>query len=325
MRFIVILFVVVFCFSHKVDAQCFASPGNPVGGTANTGTLKKKSFRIISFYQYNYSDKYFEGDKLPKKYVPLYEKADYNYAGIMLGYGLTKKLTVEVEAGYFINKTIYYNKDRGFNIVSARGYGLSNTVVSVKYSIYKNDEKRFGWAASVGGKIPFSREPQAIDGADLPIDIQPSTGSFGVVVQSFLMKEFPFKAYRLFLINRFETNSTGILDYKYGNIYTTALIVSKHLHFPWTKGDGSWTAIVQLKNKVAAKRSHQGEIVPSSGSNVCFVSPQLNFTVNKKLNISFLYNHPVYQYYNGIQLANTGAFTVSIIKDFYKTEAESTD
>jgi len=315
MRYILSL-IVLFSLSNEAFSQCFASPGNPVGGTANTGNLNKKTFRIMTFYNYNYSDKYFEKDKLSD--YSLYEKAQYNYVAATLGYGLTKKITIEAEAGYFINKSIFYNKKLSLPNYSEHGFGLSNAVISAKYSLYKNEQRRLGYSLSLGGKIPFSTKPQVIDGVELPIDVQPSTGSYGLVAQSFLMKEYSFVGYRLFLLNRLETNTKNIQGYKYGNIYISSLIVSKHLVFPWTKDNGKWTALLQLKNKTTAKRKLNDEIVPSSGSSVYFISPQLNFTLTEKLNISIIADIPVYQYYNGIQLANSRSFTINIIKDFYK-------
>ena len=53
-----------------------------------------------------------------------------------------------------------------------------------------------------------------------------------------------------------------------------------------------------------------------------YVSPQLNFTLTKKCNISVMADIPVYQYYNEIQLSNKYAFVVNVIKDFYKKDTE---
>ena len=81
------------------QCQCFASAGNPVGGTQNRGTMGNNSLRLAPFYNLAYSGKYFKADK------PYYGKegalkaAYYNYAGMLAAYGLTDKFTLEAEAG----------------------------------------------------------------------------------------------------------------------------------------------------------------------------------------------------------------------------------
>ena len=99
---------VIFCLclaliGNDIFAQCFTSPGNPIGGVANTGTIRKHGFRVITFYRFSKSDQYREGSE--KVDMVKVDKAVYNYLGMILGYGITKNLTVETEIGYFINKT----------------------------------------------------------------------------------------------------------------------------------------------------------------------------------------------------------------------------
>lgn len=60
-RYGILLFICSICVFTQGFAQCFASPGNPVGGTANMGTMQKNSVRIASNFQHSYSDTYFEG------------------------------------------------------------------------------------------------------------------------------------------------------------------------------------------------------------------------------------------------------------------------
>lgn len=307
MRFIIFLFL-IFYLPCELFSQCFSSPGNPIGGTANMGTLKKNILRITSFYRYNYTNKYFEGDK-PTDYV-YYESANYNFIGSIIGYGLTDKMTFETELGYFINKTVYY----AFTQTPVQGKGFSNSVVSIKYRLYNNTSKLFGISASLGAKIPYSTK--LVEANTLPIDVLPSTGSYGIVAQTFFVKENSLKGLRYFLINRIETNTTNSWEYKFGNVYYTSVFVSKHLWFPWTKGDGAWTIILQLRNETRDKNMEYGKLIARSGSCLFFISPQINITIKKLWNLSIMADFPVYQYFNEIQLASKYAFTVNLTKDF---------
>ena len=98
--------LIIILFPFLIKAQCLSSV-NPVGGTNNLLVLEKNSLRVISFYKYGRGTRYFEGNK-PSDYSsisPIY-RAYYNYLSAIVGYGLTKKLTIEMETGYFFNKTL---------------------------------------------------------------------------------------------------------------------------------------------------------------------------------------------------------------------------
>jgi hypothetical protein len=304
--FVFLLLACLLIISYSVSSQCFSSPGNPIGGNANLGNVEKNLLRFGVFYKYSVSDKYFKGDKLYD--YKKYEKADFNYVGNVIAYGLTKKLTLEAESGYFINKTVYPPDD-----YSKKGYGFSNAIVSMKYGIYNNFEKRIRYTASLGAKIPFSQEMQTKDEVVLPIDVQPSTGSYGLILQSYLLKENSLKATRYFMINRYEINFENKDKYKYGNVLFTSLFFSKHLHFRQQWISENWTAILQLRNEYRSRDYYADR--GFNGSVLFYISPQLNYSIKEKFNISVLTDIPVYQYYNDVQLANKFSLLVNMTMD----------
>ena len=53
-----------------------------------------------------------------------------------------------------------------------------------------------------------------------------------------------------------------------------------------------------------------------SGGYSFFITPQLNYTIKERWNISALFDIPLYQYLHGVQLASSYAFSISITKDF---------
>ncbi|HRW22049.1 MAG TPA: hypothetical protein P5509_08755, partial [Bacteroidales bacterium] len=101
---ILILSSLLIFISYGLFAQCFSSTGNPIGGTANMGVMEKNVLRVNAFYKHSYSGRYFLEDELFEN--SLYQMADavYNYASMMLAYGVTNKLTLEADGGYYINK-----------------------------------------------------------------------------------------------------------------------------------------------------------------------------------------------------------------------------
>ena len=293
-----------------LGAQCFSSSGNPVGGSQNMGTLNKRVLSCLAFHKTSYSDRYFEGDQISE--VDILKNANFNYSGFVVAYGLTRKLTVEAEAGFFINKTKNYNIPAGYSL---KGFGPSTLLLSAKVPLIINYEKGFSWAASAGLKTPFKRELQYIDNVRLPFDLQPSTGAFGLAVQSFIMKQNSFTGMRYFLFNRMDLNGTSMDGYHYGASFVNAVFISKHL-IKTSSWPVSITMILQLKNEIYRQNSLWDEPEISSGAVKIFAVPQLNFSFHEIWNLSISTDLPLYQNYNHIQLANRMALSLSLSRAF---------
>jgi len=316
MKYFVLISCIYILFLNKaVYGQCFASPGNPVAGNANLGVLDKGIVRAVGFYQYSLSDKYYKENKtIDYNLLGAISAAHYNYTGLSVGYGISKKFTLEFETGYFINKTQEF-KHFGF---TERGYGLSNALLSGKYNVYKDVVKGWEFSVAAGAKMPYSTKPQIVDGVELSIDAQPSTGNYGAVLQSFLVKEIFDVSVRLIMINRYEKNFVeNSKGYIFGDIYSNSFFLSKHLANPYTDLTKSITAILQLRHEyVLPYRLNGNTISQASGRQSIIITPQFNYNYKMLWNFSLAYDIPIYQYYNGIQLGKSYALTFSITKDF---------
>jgi hypothetical protein len=291
-----------------VSGQCFSSSGNPVGGSGNMGCLDKNTLSIMGFYRHSVSDRFYQGSK--RSEVELIRNANYNFLGTLFAYGLTNKLTLETELGYFINKTKNYSNPADYSLT---GYGLTNSLVSGKYQIYYNPVKKIEYSASLGLKIPFSLNSQTVDNVRLPFDLQPSTSTMGAVFQSYLIKERSYTGMRYFLYNRVEINGTNRDGYRYGNVFINSIFVSKHL-IRTSNWPVSGTLILQLRNETRGRSFVSETVEPASGSVKFFLAPQVNFALHDKWYFSVMMDVPVYQYYQYIQLADRLAFTVVLIK-----------
>lgn len=307
-----LLILLILSLSNQVlQAQCFTSSGNPVGGTGNMGAMDKSKLRSSLFYRYSYSDRYFEGSEKYQGGNEVLQEARYNYLGFLAAYGLSDRLTVEAEAGYFMDKTqVYYLEN-----TVLQGYGFSNLVLSLKPRIFYKPDKRFEFTCALGANIPFSTEPQALNGVTLPINIQSSTGSYGLVFQSYLVKENSFRAIRFFWVSRVEKYFENPQEYLPGTSMMNSLFFSKHLIMEnWKLGD--WTLILQLRNQFSNRATRSNQSIESSGHFLLYLVPQLNLSLGEHWNVSALFDLPVYRYYNGIQIANKYAFALSMIRDF---------
>lgn len=300
-----IIFIFVFSIINvpKLQGQCLSSV-NPVGGSDNLLTLEKNSLRVITFYKFGQGNQYFEGSG--HSTFNLIERAYYNYISTVLGYGISNKFTLELETGYFINKTQDYNVEPGYSLT---GYGFSNFAALARHSLYSDQINRSFITGGVGVKIPPKRTLQMVNYVKLPVEVQPTLGSYGAVFTLSMVKENSFNGMRYFLTSRMETNFSNIEDYKSGNVLFTSVYVSKHLMYNWIKGD--WTAIIQLKNEIRGYDKIKNLRKVSSGSTLFFLVPQINYSWREKWNISVLADIPLYQHFNGTQLG--AGFGASII------------
>jgi len=304
--------IFIFCFTLSVacnlHAQCLSSV-NPVGGTESLLLMEKNTLRFISFYKHGGGHQYFSGDEHAE--FNLIDRSKYNYIATNMGCGITRKITIETEMGYYLDKTQFYNVVPGYSL---KGHGFSNLVLLGKVNLYTNHVKRKYLSLAAGPKIPFSREMKQDDNVELPIDLQPSAGSFGWVVSTSFVKESPAYGIRFFLTNRSEINGTNKKGYQPGNIFFTSFYFSKHLMFPWLKGD--WTSILQIRNETRMQDRLNGNIKSSSGGTIFYLVPQVNYFAFEKWNLSAMVDIPLYQYFKGTQMGAGHSFTFVLARTF---------
>ncbi len=275
------------------NAQCCAV-GSPVSGTTNVGTVGMSALRVSGYFKYGMSDQYYKGtkpDNIPGSIEV--DKMDFQYSGISLAYGITDRMTIEAELGY------YFSKSQKFKLIdnTLSSSGLSNGGVSVKYNILNEAEHFFDLTLGGGVKIPFSQDPIEQDGVVLPVDLQTSTRAFGLLFHGFVKKHISWLDANAIMINRTEINFKNSSDYTFGNSYSTSLSLSKALF-------ENCTGILQLRNDIREKDKVDGKDVPApSGSFLVVLSPQLGYAFGN-LSISVLADIPLYRNYYQRQIAN---------------------
>ena len=229
-----------------------------------------------------------------------------------LAYGITRRLTVELEAGYYFDKTQVF-KHIDFQ---THGYGLSNGTLTFKYGDYINPVKQVEITSGLGFRFPFTTNPQVVDGVQLNRDVQPSTNAFGISEIIFFNKGFQQITLRLFSINRYDYNFQDKNRYKYGNILLNSIFVSKKIV-------KYFFGIIQVRNEwktndqdMANLNENGGNKVIDSGYDLVTVSPQLSYSIAGKWNLTVLCDLPVYKYYNGKQMTPKYSFAISMTRDF---------
>jgi hypothetical protein len=274
---------------------------NPIGGNTNQGTLPKFTLQFNTYYKTGYSEGYMQNDH--KSDFNFVKNARNDFVGVQLGYGIFNRLTAQVEAGYYINRT--QNFDFYGNQFTLNGRGGSSVTLSAKYSLFKDTAKDIEFTIGVGAKLPWSTQPQIVDGVQLTEDVQPSNAAYGLVIQSFLFKAFDETDLRIFLMNSVTISNINPRGFKDGNTFITSFFVSK----TFLK---NFSAIGQVRNEIRDYAYQANNLVTSSGGYRFVFVPQINYSIKKKYNISVLYEMPIYQYYYGIQLKDMYAFSLNL-------------
>ena len=290
--------------TQRSFAQC-CSMGSPAGASTYVGVLAKNHLRFIAFYRHNYLDTYFQSTK-PSQVPTFLKKSFFNFAGITLSYGITKRLTVDADLGYFINKTQVFKV--GDVESRSRGFGLSNGSVTLKYGAYIKPQKQMELTVGAGFKFPFSTKPLYADGTRLVIDLQPSSNAFGVSGHAIFSKDFPAITLRLMSVNKYEYNFSNPDDYRFGSTITNAVFLSKKIV-------KNLFGVLQVRNEYRFKDYGKTEYEENTGGEVMILSAQVSYSILGKWHIAGLFDYPFYKNENGRQLTSKYSFAFSLTRD----------
>jgi len=284
----------------SANAQC-CSAGNPFffGEQSN---IDYKKLQVITGYKYSLSNQYYHENK--KENINFIDKAYFNYLNLQLIYGVTPRLSVQTDLGYFVNRTEQYVLE---NWPSIRGYGLGDAGITLKYCIYKNHIKNYAFIPSIGVKLPIGIFDQEVDHVKLPITVQPSSGSFKYITSLYFTKTFkePHINLSLFVSAEFpQLIQSENFYYKYGNMFLFSAVGSWYMTNNISIGiEGRY------ENRRKSSREND-QVVESSGFSIVYAVPHFSYAFAKQWYIALNAAIPTYKYYNGIQLSN--AFSVAI-------------
>ncbi len=283
-------------FYNNLNAQC-CSAGNPFFYGAQS-SLGKNDFEFLIGYKYSTSTSYYEGTQPIS--IEFIDKAYFNYANFQIQYGITERLSVQTDLGYFINKTEIYSMSGWDN---QSGYGLGDLMLTVRYLAYKNYVHKISVTPSIGVKFPVGVFDQEVNHVKLPITLQPSSGSFKYSLNLYVNKGFKNPRWNLGFWCSYEY--AQLIDsknfyYNYGDLFMLSIIGSYRI--------GKVNLGIELRNDNRAKSHRENnQIVESSGYNIFYVIPHISYSFTQNWMVATDIDIPVFRNYNGIQLANTYA------------------
>ncbi len=311
---------------------CSGGSGSPMVGGVSMGVLQQGQFDFGESFQYFSSDKFYAGSLDSSSALVKDIKTSYLYS--RLGYGITSKLTLYLEAGYFFHKTeTGFDTDRPDYI--KKSSGLSDIIIFPRYNVYDitNSKAHTELTLGLGLKIPIGNYHDSttvyIDPTNgqnsktvSPPTVQTTTGSNDFIFYGFALREFKKIKLKVFANVTYINKGYNSMGEKFGDYASIGLFAGK----TYFKKLGvtcqlkyEWVDKMQLNPNIDLNALKISIDPNSSGSKKLSFVPQLSYSY-KSITLFGLYDMPVYQYLNGVQIGSKYLVTVGFTYRFKPTK-----
>ncbi|PKP51995.1 MAG: hypothetical protein CVT92_10925 [Bacteroidetes bacterium HGW-Bacteroidetes-1] len=299
-----ILFLFFSLFSIKLSyAQCCAA-GNPISIAPEFQQSYKDNLQISLLFRQSYSNTYYNEDEVID--IDYVDHSGFNYLELGIEYGLLSMMSIRLETGYFLSKyEIYKNQD----FEEKKAYGIADLNVETRFDLYQKPSKKIKLNGSLGMKFPVGVFDLELDNVKLPVQLQPSSGSYryhgGLLISKGIMnnKVSIFAESRVEISQRIRSKN---FDYKYGTVYVLTLGAGYKLR-------PNLSAFLQTRAEIRDKSQRENnQIVEASGGTILMLVPQLSYQFMDGWNLNLAFLSPVYRHYNSIQLGNKYSFSLMI-------------
>tara|TARA_B100000780_G_scaffold135938_1_gene95215 strand:- start:143 stop:1153 length:1011 start_codon:yes stop_codon:yes gene_type:complete len=307
---------------------CSGGAGSPIAGGAASGVLQEYQMEISANYQFNKSNSFYTGSKLTE---PLFDNLTSNYMFFRTDYGVSKKLTLSLATGYYLDKSLIESDNT--DTTTSKGFG--NLIILPRYSIYNKSQnfKRTEIALGLGVMLPLGTHMDSTlvysdewigDIYSLnPPTVQTTSGSNDFMLYSFFFQEYQKRKLRLFMTTLLIKKGYNSLGIKFGDYSSLGIFVSKTIFRQW-----SVTTQLKLEHVGKIKSAENIDLLAyynidpiSTGSNKAFFIPQISYSRNG-LTFFATSEIPVYQYLHGTQVGSNQQFTFGINYRFLTKEFE---
>lgn len=306
--------VVFFCTSLYSIGQgcCSGGSGSPIAGGSSQGVLSEKQIEISSNYQHVSSNTFMVKDHDTTR---MFESLKSDYIYTRLAYGISKKLTFSVEAGYFLNR-----RQIGLeNADTIESKGIGDLILFPRYEIFnkKTEKIKTEITLGMGYKIPLGSyndstlvftNPTTKQEyyTTSPPTVQATNGSQDFIFYGFAMQEYLKPKLKVFANAIYIKKGWNPLSMKFGDYASVGLFLNRMFY---KKRIG---LTVQVKGEFIGEMKFDKNIdvlalynidPKSTGSKKVFCVPQLSYTY-KNLTLYTFSELPLYQYMNGTQVAS---------------------
>ncbi len=301
------LFFIIACTwlaSQHAQAQCCGA-GNPVTTVNGESSVSRNSLRFSVDYRHSVSDDYYEGSHSSSFDFPgRLNSAGYDFMSMTVGYGITSRLSVGAQLGYYIGKNEDYNSDL-FPDVHASGIG--DLGITVRYTAFRKLIEEIEVTPFAQVKIPVGKFDCESGGVKLPISMQPSSGSFKYAAGIYASWS-PHPKLSLYTYDSFEYAArirSKNFDYQYGTLTYLSLGSTFRVVRPFDVG-----LLVNYEYKGQAKEF--GHELSGTTYNTLKISPRLYYRPFPKFQMFVSSDVPVWHKTDGLQMVNSWAVQTGI-------------
>jgi len=314
-----ILFIVL-TFNGNARAQCCGGGGgSPIAGGSSQGVLQENQMEINTNLQYIHTTKFFSGDQRDTNFLDSYSST-YSYT--RLAYGLSKKITISLEAGYWLDKTeVGKNKS-----VTYKSSGIGDLIIFPRYNIFniEKNHKRTELTVGIGFKIPLGtyNDSSKIDSSDpflgsyyitKPLSVQTSSGSQDLIFYTFISRTYSLYDFRIFANALYVKKGWNPIGEKLGDYASIGLFAGKtffkNLGVTFQL-KGEWIAKMKL-NETVLLNAYPNYDPEATGSRKAFFVPQLSYSY-KGFVVYALSEIPIYQHVTKTQIASQFQTSIGI-------------
>lgn len=320
------LFILILCAFSVLSLYsqcCSVGGGSPLAGDASVGVLQGRQFEISSNFQYVSSKNFLTENKPDTSFLESYNS---KYLYTRLAFGLSERLTMSIETGYWLDKTqiglreadTYSSSGIGdlillprYNVIQAGGHNrFKELTVGLGFKIPLGS-----YNDSLGILEPFSGETFYIT---KPLAVQATSGSHDLIFSLFYTGLIPGAGLKLSANALYIKKGWNPLGEKLGDYASFGLFVSRsfvdHLNVS-VQLKGEWIGKMEINPDMLMVRfiSYDPE---ATGSTKYFLSPQLSYLFANRLTAFFQGEFPIYQHVNKTQIASQTQMTFGLTYRF---------
>lgn len=333
MKPVVLLIISVLFFVNHSFAQCCAGgSGNPVAGGTSQGVLSSGQAEVNTNFQFINTDKFYTHDSPDtNKY---FDRFHSSYMYFRLGYGVTEKLTLSIETGYFFQK-----EEIGLHNDPSRTYnssGFGDLIIFPRYGLINVKAKKINYEMTVGlgykipvgsyndstGSVePFSGQTFYVPN---PQAVQLTSGAQDVILYLFNSIRFLRTDIRVFSSMIYIKKGWNPLGERLGDFASIGLFAGKTFFSnlgTTLQVRGEWTDEITLNENILLY-AYPNYDVEATGYKKIFVSPQVSYSFGK-FTAYGLIDLPVYQYVTKTQVGTKLQATVGLSFRFFAMKSNT--
>lgn len=333
MKYLVVLFAVCFSFVglNSFAQCCGGGGGSPIAGGGSQGVLLEKQMEINSNFQYINTTKFLSGDKPDTNFMDSYNS---KYIYTRLAYGLSKKFTVSLETGFWINKT-----QIGLHRVDTNtSTGFGDLIIFPRYDVLKilKHSKLTELTIGLGFKIPLGSYndsskhvliqepvlPNEVYYTTKPLAVQTSSGANDLIFYLFFIRGNSVKKLNFFVNAMYIKKGWNPLGEKIGDFASVGVFASKTLFKNLgitMQVKGEWVDKMKLNRNILLY-AYPNYNPDATGYRKLFFVPQISYNLKDRFTFYILSEIPLYQYMFNTQISSQYQMTLGVTYRFYPVD-----